>query len=299
MSYSLKVCFKKTIDILFERWPELKLETISSTIASDLAKLPNEAHERERREKSSKSKVKNNLTIDRQVTRTPTKGGASERNIQVSIKTKSSGKQKAKQKEDPLDAYYQHYSDLVIKAHQGHRALGRSESAPYFRRGDSGSTKDRSQSREKDHASLKRSYSHSHSSRDHRSPRSGYERSRECSRERSRERSSERSRLPHIKDRLGYRVYERGYEERESRSSRDLKRPRETLGRSYKSDYDELYKSYQTFSVDMTPRERDEGTAAVPFKKDLSEVTTSGLSESALEELKDSQKILTRAIGQK
>jgi hypothetical protein len=69
------------------------------------------------------------------------------------------------------------------------------------------------------------------------------------------------------------------------------------LSSEYPSQYDDLYKSYQHVVDDISTKEREEfyktkTNRLLPYQKPNLSLNISGLSETAIQELKDSQKIL-------
>ena len=75
------------------------------------------------------------------------------------------------------------------------------------------------------------------------------------------------------------------------------------ISSEYHSEYDDLYKSYQHVVDDISCKEREDfyknkSNKLLPFQKSTMELDISGLSETAIQELKDSHQIL-QTIDQK
>ena len=125
-----------------------------------------------------------------------------------------------------------------------------------------------------------------------RSSRSSLKESRRSKRRKSYSRSRSRSRSPSKR---------KSCKKERSRKKSDKEKKREKFLRhfssEYHSEYDDLYKSYQHKVDTISCKEREEFHVAkncktLPTLNSTHEVNFTGLSETAIQELKDSQKIL-------
>ena len=125
-----------------------------------------------------------------------------------------------------------------------------------------------------------------------RSSRSSLKESRRSKRRKSYSRSRSRSRSPSKR---------KSFKKERSRKKSDKEKKREKFLRhfssEYHSEYDDLYKSYQHKVDTISCKEREDFDAAknckpLPTLNSTHEVNFTGLSETAIQELKDSQKIL-------